>query len=223
MISIARALTLAPLALTAASASATQPLPPALTSAITATQAAKAPYAFDLDVHSSDVNWRAHFDPAATPRLRLVEPAALDNDQRRAFDNAARRMEGLPWCASPEMSHIADARLLRETPEVATYAFQPTPESIRGEQARSFAGRLRGEVTLTKANPDIANIHIFAPAPFNPMLLMRIDRIDIAITCAPAPNGRRFASETVTQIRGSAFGQAINERSVQRAHDLAPS
>jgi hypothetical protein len=111
--------------------------------------------------------------------------------------------------------------LLRETPETATYAFQPTPDSIRGEQARSFAARLRGEVTITKLDPDIASIHIFAPAPFSPMLLVRIDRIDISINCAPAPNGRRFASETVTQIRGSAFGQAINERSVQRAHDLA--
>ena len=48
-------------------------------------------------------------------------------------------------------------------------------------------------------------------------------RVDITISCASAPNNRRFAAETVTEIAGSALGQAFTERTVQRTHDLAPA
>ncbi|MFZ2030736.1 MAG: hypothetical protein WAU68_10540 [Vitreimonas sp.] len=203
-----------------------QPSPPAaLNAAIAVTAAARAPYAFDMDIQSSKISWRTHYDPRATPHLQLVQPtrASLSNDQRRAFDDAAHRMEGVSWCASAEMGHIASVQLLREDADAATYAFQPTRDSIRSEQARGFADHLRGELTLTKTSPDIAHIHIYAPAPFSPALLVNLTRIDIAITCAPAPNNRRFAAETVTEIAGSALGQAFSERSVQRTHDLAPA
>src|SRR5690349_23485232 len=90
----------------AAAAITAQPAPPpALNAAIAATAAARAPYAFDLDINSSKINWRTHFDPRATPHLTLIDPAlaALGHDERRAFDNASQRMEGLSWCASAEM------------------------------------------------------------------------------------------------------------------------
>lgn len=204
---------------------ATAPTPPSLTAAIANTASARAAYAFDLDIQSSKINWRTHFDPHATPHLQLVQPtrASLSNDQRRAFDDAAHRMDGVSWCASTEMGHIANVRLLNDTADSATYAFQPTRESIRSEQARGFADHLRGEFTLTKASPDISRIHIYAPTPFSPALLVNLTRVDIVITCANAPNSRRFASETVTEIAGSALGQAFTERSVQRTHDLAPA
>src|SRR5690348_13190748 len=93
-------------------ASATAPQPGPLSTAIAATAAARAAYAFDLDIQSSKINWRTHFDPHAAPHLQLVQPtrASLNNDQRRAFDDAARRMDGVSWCASAEMGHIANVR-----------------------------------------------------------------------------------------------------------------
>lgn len=209
-----------------AAAIAPQPAPPAaLNAAIAATATARAAYVFDMDIRSSKIDWRTHFDPHTTPHLQLVQPtlASLRADQRRAFDDAAHRMEGLPWCASAEMGHIANVRVLHDDGDAATYAFQPTRDSIRSEQARQFANQLRGEFTLTKSNPDIARIHIFAPAPFSPALLVNIMRMDIVITCANAPNNRRYAAETITEIAGAALGQAFSERSVQRTHDLAPA
>lgn len=199
--------------------------PTALTAAIAATSAARAPYAFDMDVNSSKIAWRTHYDPRTNPQLQLLQPAlaSLNADQRRAFDDASRRTQGLSWCASAEMGHIANVRPLHEDADTATFAFQPTRDSIRSEQARAFADRLRGEFTITKANPDIARIHIFAPAPFSPALLVNITRMDMVISCASAPNNRRYAAETVTEMAGSALGQALNERSVQRTHDLAPA
>lgn len=199
------------------------PAPSALHAAIAATAAAQSPYAFDLDINSSKINWRTHFDPRATPHLQLIEPAlaALGHDERRAFDDASRRMQGLSWCASAEMDHVANVRVLRDDISSTTYFFQPTRDSIRSEAARPFADHLRGEFTLIKAEPDIARIHIYAPAPFSPALLVNLTRMDIVVSCATAPNNRRFASEAVTEIAGSALGQAFHERTVQRTHDLA--
>jgi hypothetical protein len=209
-------------------ASATAPQPPspaALSAAIAATNAARTVFAFDMDVRSSKIDWRTYYDPRATSHLRLLQPslASLHADERRAFDEASHRVQGVPWCASAEMGHIVNVRMLREDSDTTTFSFQPTHESIRSEQTRQFADRLRGEFTLTKTNPDIVRIHIFAPAPFSPALLVNIMRMDVVITCANAPNNRRYAAESVTEIAGSALGQAFNERSIQRTHDLAPA
>ena len=108
----------------------------------------------------------------------------------------------------------------REDEATATYAFQPTRESVRGEQAQRYVDRLRGEFTLVKADSDISRIRLFTPEAFSPLPLVRVDRLNIDITCQTAPNGRRYAAESVTELRGSAFGQSFDERSVQRASNL---
>lgn len=197
--------------------------PTLLTSAVSATQAAKADYAFDYDLETSKMNWRARYDPRTTPKLKIVQPRREDmkGDERRAFDRIAEEMEGITWCASENMGRITDVRLVREEETSAVYSFQPNAESVRGEQARRFADRLRGELTLIKATPDVSRIRLYAPEAFSPIPLTRLDELNIVITCQTAPNGRRYAAETVTTLRGTALGQAFNERSVQRARNLA--
>ncbi|MEQ1493970.1 MAG: hypothetical protein ABL932_25855, partial [Terricaulis sp.] len=135
---MARVLACAAVVAFAATAAAQSAGPALLTQAVAATQAAKADYAFDYELNTSKANWRARFDPSATPHLRMVAPARddLDNDQRRAFDRMAEDFEGVSWCASEGMGRVADVRLLREDEASATYSFQPTRESVRGEQAR---------------------------------------------------------------------------------------
>jgi hypothetical protein len=194
-----------------------------LMNAVAATQAAKADYAFDFELETSKQNWRARFDPSANPRLHLVQPRRdeLSGDERRAYDRLAGQMEGVSWCASENMGRVGDLRLVREDDASAVYAFQPTAESIRGEQARRFANRLRGEVTLTKATPDVMRIRVYAPQPFSPLPLVRVDHVNIVIACQTAPNGRRYAAETATHIAGSAVGQRIDERSIQRVRNLS--
>lgn len=216
---------LAGFALYAAGASAQNaraPAPAILTQAVSATMAGKTDYAFDYQLETSKTNWRARFHPSASPRLSLVQPRRdeLENDQRRAFDSMAENMEGVSWCASEGMSRADNIRLVREDATSAVYSFQPNAETIRGEQARRFANRLRGEFTLLKATPDISRIRIYTPQSFSPMLMVRVDEVNVVISCAAAPNGRRYASETVTTMRGSALGQDFNERTVQRASNL---
>lgn len=217
-----RLFVIAGIAVFTASAAAQSAAPALLMQAVATTQAAKADYAFDVELDDSKANWRARFDPSASPRLRLVAPRRdeLENDERQAFDRMAESFEGVSWCASEGMGRVADVRLLREDEASATYAFQPTRESVRGDQARRFIDRMRGEVTVTKAAPDITRVRLYTPEGFSPLPLVRVDLVNIIITCQAAPNGRRYAAETNTHLRGSAFGQAFDERSVQRARNL---
>lgn len=223
MFRIIRASVIAAVAAFAAVAAAQSAGPALLASAVSATQAAKSDYAFDFDLDTSQQSWRARFDPRTSPRLRLVQPRReeLKGDERRAFDRIAEQMEGVSWCASENIARVDDLALVREDEASAVYSFQPNAESVRGEQARRFANRLRGEMTLVKATPDITRIRLYTPQAFDPMPLVRVEELNIIITCQAAPNGRRFAAETVTTLRGSALGQAFNERSVQRARNLA--
>jgi hypothetical protein len=223
MFRIVLAATVAALAVFTAFAAAQSGPPVLLARAIADTQAAKANYAFDFDLETSKQTWRARFDPGTTPRLRLLEPRRdeLKGSERRAFDRIAEQMEGVSWCASENLRRASDVRLLREDDETAVYAFAPDAESMRGQQSRQFADRLRGELTLIKAAPDIARVRLYAPEPFSPLPLTRIDELNIVITCQTAPNGRRYAAETVTNLRATALGQTVSERSVQRARNLA--
>lgn len=223
MFRIVRAGVIAAVVAFAVTAAAQSAGPALLASAVSATQATKTDYAFDLDLDTSKQNWRARFDPRASPRLRLVQPRReeLKGDERRAFDRFAEQVEGVSWCASENIGRVEDLRLVREDETSAVYAFQPTADSVRSEQARRVADRLRGELTLIKATPDISRIRLYAPQPFSPMPLARVDALTVTITCQTAPNGRRFAAETVTEVRGAALGQTFNERSVQRARNLS--
>jgi len=197
--------------------------PTALSQAIAATTAARVAYRFDVELTSSRANWRARFDPNGDPRVRLISPARADltGGQRRAFDNYAQDLEGVSWCANDYMGRVADVRQIGETESTATYAFQPTPESIRNPDTRRFARHMRGEMTITKANADIIRIRIYAPQGFDPAPLIRLNSMQIVMRCAPAPNGRNYVAESVTEMRGSAFGQDFDERTVQRASNLS--
>lgn len=222
MFGLIRVATVLAIVLFAAAAAAQATGSALLAQAVAATEAAKSDYAFDFELNTSKANWRARFDPDASPRLRLVAPqrSELDNDQRRAFDRMAEDFEGVSWCASEGMGRVTNVRPLREDETSATFSFQPTRESVRGEQARRFADRLRGEVTVLKATPDITRVRLYVPEAFSPMPLVRVESLNIVISCQAAPNGRRYAAETVSQVRGSAFGQTFDERSVQRARNL---
>lgn len=218
-----RAVTIVAVAAFAAAAGAQSGGTALLTSAVAATQAAKTDYAFDYELETSKQSWRARYDPRTTPRLRLVQPPReeLKGDERRAFDRVAEQMEGVSWCASENVGRVNGLSLVREDETSAVYAFQPSAESVRGEHARRFADRLRGEMTLLKAAPDIVRIRLYTPEAFSPLPLTRVDELNVVISCQAAPNGRRYAAETVTTVRGTALGQAFNERSVQRARNLA--
>ena len=204
------------------------PAPEALSQAVAATKSAKADYAFDLEMTSAKQNWRARYQPGAAPRLRLVAPARdqLDGDARRQFDELAQTTEGVTWCASENLASARNVRLLREDETSATYAFQPSPEMMRrGQRSRgdstAFFNRMQGELTVTKQNPDVTHMRIFTTPAFSPILLVRLEQMSFRMRCALAPNGRRYVAETMTDVRGSAFGRSINDHAVQRASNLS--
>lgn len=231
---IAISLSLALLAANVASAqqAAPQPAPPLLAQAVAATQAQKRPYAFDYDQQSSatvagsnapvaPINWRAHFDSAGqAPHLHLVAPPHLEGANQQAFNAVAQKMTGLSWCASAEMGSAQNLHLVREDATSAVYSFQPSA-AMAGHGVP--AQRLHGEMTILKANPDISELHLSLTQPFSPIPFSSINTLDIAIHCEIAPNGRRYAASSVTDLAGSAVGHTFTEHAVIHTTNLTPA
>lgn len=210
-------------ALLAAPSAAAQGGASALTRAVAASNAAKVDYRFDLELRSGQSGWLARFDPTSQQRLTLVSPERdeLSAGARRAFESYASDVEGLSWCANDYIARVTDMRPISENETSVTYAFQPTPESIRSESSRRYARHMRGEMTVSKQDADITAIRLFSPQAFSPMPMVRLSQVNITFRCVPAPNGRHYAAEVVTEMRGSAFGQNVTSRSVQRASNLS--
>jgi hypothetical protein len=201
----------------------TNALPEPIAAAIRASEVAKADYAFNLDFQSNDGALRARFNPRTTPRLSLLSPESsrLSQSLREDFATLQQRTTGISWCASPLLAHIRDSRLVRQDANTLTYSFQPTAESVTGEQTRRLANRLRGELVVTRGEaPDIAAIRLFVPRPFSPMPLATLERYDVTTVCELAPNGRRYSAEFVLHTRGSGFGRTMEMRVVRRSGDL---
>jgi|GEM_PF-2517373 len=205
-----------------ASAAQTSPAPADLLAAIAASQSAKIDYAFDVDFTTAKTAIRVHFDPKATPRIHTLEPSAsqLNSDQRSVLNALQSQIEGIGWCAGEHLGQIADVHLERQDRDTVSYSFQPTRQSTPGQGAQ-YANRLRGELTLTKTNPDVTAIHIYTPAAFDPLPLVHIANLDIAVTCAVAPNGRRYGARSDSRSSGSAFGLAFDEHNVENVANLS--
>jgi hypothetical protein len=202
----------------------TSQLPTLLSRAIAASESARAPYAFNLEYSSGAQGFTARFEPRAAPRLQRVSPRrdALSDDLRTDFDYFSENLSGVTWCAAPNMGRIADVRLVREDETTAVYSFQPTRDSVTGAQTRRVVAHLRGELSILKASSDISRIHLYAPRPFSPTIGANVELYTLTFTCAPAPNGRYYASEIVHESRGAGFGRSFDTRTVRRVRDLAP-
>lgn len=206
------------------------PAPSLVTRAAAATEAAKTPYAFDIEVSSAGQAWKAHFEPKGSPRLRLVAPPSLQGDAKTSFSAMARGLDGVRWCASPELTRAQEMHRLREDDTSETYAFDASPEMMSGGQSGGHQnenaplsiqpGQLQGEVTVTKQDPDVVQFRIYATRPISPMVMVRLEHLDFLVHCAVAPNGRRYAGEISTGVSGTAFGRQIERRSVQHTTNL---
>jgi len=202
----------------------TRPGLPLVQQAITDTARARVDYAFQLEHVFGGESFRALFAPGGQPRVRLIAPAnrdGLSEQLRTDFDYIAQHTEGVPWCANEILAHIRDVRLVREDAAVAVYSFQPTAQSVTGEQTRQVVNHLRGEITIDKARRDVSHLRLFAPRPFRPYPIARVDVYTITTACALAPNGRYYVSEQTRQVRSNAFGRSFNIDVVRRNRVLA--
>ena len=197
---------------------------PALQQAIEETARAHADYAFQIEHTFAGESYRALFAPRGQPHLTLIFPSGRDSlseQLRTDFDYIAEHTEGIPWCASEMLMHIRDVRLVREDDAVAVYSFQPTAQSVTGEQTRQVVSHLRGQITIDKARRDVSHVRLFAPRPFRPYPIALVDVYTVTTTCALAPNGRYYVSEQTRQVRANAFGRSFNIDVVRRNRVLA--
>lgn len=188
-------------------------------SAVTLTAARQAPYAFDLDYETGNGQLRARFNRPET-RLELSPARQLNAAQQAEFEALQRRMTGVPWCASALLGQVVDLAMLAEDERSITLGFQPTRESTADEVARRMAGRLRGEVVLSRADRDVMRIRIFLPQAFSPVPFGRIEHYSVATECAAAPNGRRYAAEVRSELRARFGGRLMESHAVRTIRNL---
>lgn len=210
------------LALAVPLAAAQAGMPALLASAISATVAAEAPYAYEVHVTNERGSMHYAFDPAArgAARIRMIAPAEsqLDARQRRFLERARADADGDIWCASRKLRDISDVQLVREDAATAVYSFTPSLEQIGEENAR-FRQHVRGELTISKTNNDVLAMRIASLRPFHASVA-RVDSFALTIRCETAENGRRYGAEATSSFRGSIFGNEINSRSTQRVTAL---
>lgn len=215
------------IALGGAVAGAQAALPALFATAIAQTVQSATPYAYEVSVESQTGAMRYAVNPAASgaARVRALQPAenALSSQGRQLLQTARRDPNlGDIWCASARLRQARDVRLVREDAISAVFSFTPSAEQIGGGRNAAFAQYLRGEAVVARDSQDISSIRIRAPQAFRASIA-RVDAFDMTITCAAAPNGRRYGAQTVSLIRGSALTRQFDVRTTQRVTALRPA
>jgi hypothetical protein len=201
--------------------------PAPLASALAASRRAALDYALDLEQVTDGKTWRAHYDRSG---VHLLEPSRsqLSGEVGRGFDRLAESFRGPFWCAAEDLGHAADFRLLHEDAASATYSFRPPGDLIRTLQGNPHRPdgkepdpHIRGELTVDKRARDVTSLRLESTEPFDAIPLVRVEHMTLSVTCALAPNGRRYGLETASRVQVNAFGHPMDQAWTRRATNLA--
>jgi hypothetical protein len=201
-------------------------LPSLFASAIADTVAVQRPMAYDVTVESARGTMRYTFNSsvAGDARVRVLSPAEreLRPNELRTIQRLRHDADGDIWCASHKLLEATDVRMLREDDTTAVYVFTPSVEQVGGQMNAGMIRYVRGEATVSKVSRDVTAMRIYSVEPFH-VSIARIDRFTLNIRCDVGTNGRRFAGQTETEIRGSALTQRIDNHVVSRISNFRPA
>lgn len=215
---------LAALLLAAPAALAQDARPPLVAQAL-AQKPGAAAFAFEGEIVLGERAVSLRVDPNAAGAARVVvlnpPEASLSADQRAAIAGLRNEEDLSLWCADPNLA-ARDFALVSEDAATATFRFQPLPDPDMGQDER-FTKNLTGELVVSKSPPDVLSLKVYAPAPFKPNLLAKIDRFESTTTCAPAPDGRQYAARVSSRVAGSAMFAAFDQSVVQTITKVLPA
>ena len=180
-------------------------------------------YRFGLDYRSQTVTIRAEVDPAAPEGLRLEVVTA-----QLAESEDAQRLEAVKadlergaaegyWCSALLKSVPEDARLVTQSDDQATYAFDPLPSGDRND---GFLENLTGEISVSRLTGTVHSFRLTAPKSFRQALVAKISEFELSTQCSASPDGRNFASDFQMSIKGSAAFRQFADEVVRRLEIL---
>ena len=82
--------------------------------------------------------------------------------------------------------------------------------------------RIDGQVTISKPTAQMKGFEVTMTRPLTMMVVAKLKTMDVAQSCALAPNGFYHFSEMTLNVEGKAMGSRFGQNMTLRVTDLSP-
>lgn len=180
-------------------------------------------YAYDMIYETGEIRATGSVDPSQPEGSRVIVKTPAKADWPEDFEEGVAEIDkdadGDIWCSQFAEIIPADAELVSETGSTATYTFQPNADPDDPDDAK-FMKHIRGEVTIDTANPAITSFRMYAPKPFKPAMVAKVNTFQMTAKCTRAPDGRTYVEQFNMKVAGSAMMQSFEERMARTISNL---
>lgn len=184
-------------------------------------------YAYDMTFDDGELQAAGRVDPTQPEgaRIQVTSPpeAEWDDDFREGLAAIEKETKGDIWCSEFAQNIPADAKLLAQTPDLASYVFTPNPDVDADKTEKKVFKKLKGTVTLDKMDGAILSFKMSLPKPFKPMMVAKINTFEMDVQCTRAPDGRTYIEDFSMALEGSAMMQAFDQKMVHQITALYPT
>ena len=184
-------------------------------------------YAYDMTFDDGDLVAAGRVDPTQPEgsRIQVTSPpeAEWDDDFRKGLAAIEKETKGDIWCSEFAQNIPADAKLLAQTPDLASYTFTPNPDVDADKTEKKIFKKLNATATLDKMDGAILSFKMSLPKPFKPMMVAKINTFEMDVQCKRAPDGRTYIEDFSLALEGSAMMQAFDQKMRRQITALYPT
>lgn len=182
-------------------------------------------YTYSVDYHDGKALYRLSVDQSRPEGERLVgfspDPATLTGDAAKRYERLKATTSGDIWCRAFSESIPADARRVSETGGRAAYEFTPLPGANAGDMGKQYK-HLKGRAEIDTQTGEIMAFEMTAPKAFKPAVVAKVDRFEMKIACALAPDGRSHIETMTMDLSGTAMMNAFSQTERRSVSKLTP-
>jgi len=184
-------------------------------------------YAYDfLDERDGDRPGftRGRIDPSKPEgeRVTIYEATGDKVDLKKIDKRYERNADGDIWC--DELSGGPDGPVSDKgaSADGRLFAFTPLPKPDAEDGEKKLYRQLAAMVAIDERTAQIRTFTATLTAPWKPMVLAKLDAVEMTGNCAPAPNGRAFSARMKMRIAGSALGNDFKQDVTHSISNLTP-
>lgn len=137
-----------------------------------------------------------------------VYDEALPGSSFSALAALESQLEDGIWCTRFGENIPDEVEVVSETADTITYGFRPKIPEDAGGPEKKIAKRMRGEITVSKDDPAVLSYSASLSKPVTLFVVFKIKKIEQAVTCERAPDGRTYAARFTSAYDGAGGGQS---------------
>jgi hypothetical protein len=165
---------------------------------------------------------RGRIDPSQPEgkRVTIIEAVGEKVDAKKIDRRMEENADGDIWC--DRMTGGVDGAVA-ERPAPAglrAYAFTPKAKADAKAGERKLYQQLTAEVQIDEQTQRIRRFVARLNAPWKPVVVVKIDSLEMTGDCVAAPNGRAYTASTRTVVSGSALGSDFDTEFSQTISNL---